>query len=184
MGAVRLPDALAVRQAADQRERGVGQIIERQQQRRREVAVAGEQHQEPAEQQADRQAADVAEEKLGGRPVEIGKAEHGAARAPALPQCRRAAARRGAERRQRAGDRDDFGDRHPIDAVHEVDEIDEPQAAEQTAEARSIHHGRKGTTRKIVRQRVDRRERRRALAAPAAARPRADGCRRRRRRPP
>ena len=79
MGAVRLPDLLAARQPTDQGERGVGQIVQRQQQRGGQVAGAGEKDQEPADQEADRQTADIAEKKPGGRPIEIGKSEHGAA---------------------------------------------------------------------------------------------------------
>ena len=53
------------------------------QDRGREPAAAGEFDEQPAEQQADRQAADIAEKELGDRPVEIGKADHGAAQGEA-----------------------------------------------------------------------------------------------------
>src|SRR5262249_14412139 len=52
------------------------QVVERQQQRRREVAVGGETHEQPEQQQAERKAADVAEEEFCHRPVERRKAEY------------------------------------------------------------------------------------------------------------
>ena len=134
--AVRLPHLFAADQAARERDGRVGEIIERQQdcgwrvRRGRRAA-----HQEPAEQQTDRQAADIAEEKPGDWPVEIGKADHGAAQGEADDGRQRRQEAACAENRQRRGDRHDFGDRHPIEAVHEIDQIDEPEPAEGQQQA-------------------------------------------------
>ena len=57
---MRLPDRLAPVDAREQRAGAVGQIVERQDDRRRQMAVPGELEQEPAEQKADRQASHVA----------------------------------------------------------------------------------------------------------------------------
>ncbi len=124
---MRLHDALAPRPAPHQRDRRVGEVIERQQQRSREVAVAGELQQQPSHHETDRQAAAVAEKELRHRPVERRKAEHRAGERQ-RDQCR--SLRHRAEQREDvdAGrDRHRLGDRDPVDAVHEVDEIDEPQ---------------------------------------------------------
>src|SRR6266571_5448624 len=59
--AMRLPDWLAPADALEQRAGPVGEIIERQDDRRRQMAVAGELEQEPAEQKTDWQASNVAE---------------------------------------------------------------------------------------------------------------------------
>ncbi len=135
MAAVRLPDPLAPRHATAERDGGVGEVVERQQDRRGEMAAARHLQQQPADQQADRQAADVAEEQPRHRLVERGEAEHGA-KQRARDQ-RRQDADAGIERQQhdRAGDRHDLGHRHPVDAVHEVEQVDEPHAAEKQERA-------------------------------------------------
>ena len=130
MGAVRLPEAGSGSHAPQQRRRRIGDEVERQQQRRGKMAGGRDEEQEPADKQADRQAADIAEKQLRDRAVEGRKAEH-------RPQKRE----RDDERLRRQGaehpddgdaerDRHDLGDHHPIDAVHEVHEIDEPDAAD------------------------------------------------------
>ncbi len=127
MTAVALGDAFAARPAPPQRDRGVGGVIERQQQRSREVAVAGKLEQQPSHHQSDRQAAAVAEKELRHRPVEWRKAEHGAEK---RQRDQRGRLRHRTEQRENVdAGRDRHGLRHgdPVDAVHEVDEIDEPQ---------------------------------------------------------
>ena len=93
--------------------------------------MPGELQQTPAGQEADRQAADVAEKDFRHRPVERRETEH-------RPEQRRGGDRRGrgkfgepAEQNERAGDGHDLGDRHQVQPVHEVDEVHEPQACEQ-----------------------------------------------------
>ena len=131
VGAMRRPERFAPCHPPKQRDGGVGEIIERQQQCGRNVLMPGELQQAPADQQADRQAADVAEKDFRHRPVERRKAEHRA-------EQRRGGDRRGrgkfaepAEQNERAGDGHDLGDRHQVQPVHEVDEVHEPQACEQ-----------------------------------------------------
>ena len=119
------------RDAPNQGDGGVGEIVERQQKGGRDLLMPGELQQTPAGQQADWQAADVAEKDFRYRPVERCKAEH-------RPEQRRGGDRRGrrkfgqpAEQNERAGNGHDLGDRHQIQPVHEVDEVHEPQACEQ-----------------------------------------------------
>ena len=132
MRAMRRPERLAPHHPAQQRHRGIGQIIQRQQQRGGEMLMPGQLQQAPAEQQADRQAADVAEKDLRHRPVERRKAEHRAAQRGGDDRRR---CRQFAERSRAAAiaarDRHDLGDRHPVEPVHEVDEVDEPEAGQQ-----------------------------------------------------
>ena len=87
--------------------------------------MPGELQQAPAEQQADRQAADITQENLCDRTIEWRKSEHGAA------QCRRDQRRdlqicaAPAEQDHRCGDGDHLGDRQPADgrllAVMQID---------------------------------------------------------------
>jgi hypothetical protein len=74
-----LQDRLAVRQPAQQRDGRIGEIIERQQQRGREMPVSGKHNKQPAEQQADRQAAHIAEKQTRDWTIEGRKADHCAA---------------------------------------------------------------------------------------------------------
>ena len=65
MSAMRLPESVAAGQMRPkQRDRRIGDVIERQDERRSRMAVAGELEQEPTEQSTDRQAADIAEKQL------------------------------------------------------------------------------------------------------------------------
>ena len=75
MCAVRLPDWLPAHDAAHERNRRVGQIIERQDDSRCQMPVSGELQQYPAEQKSDRQTADIAKKDFCHRPVEWREAE-------------------------------------------------------------------------------------------------------------
>ncbi|MHC2626654.1 hypothetical protein ACVIW2_008686 [Bradyrhizobium huanghuaihaiense] len=85
---MRRPELLAARDAPKQRDGGIGEVIGRQQQRRSRLPVPGELEQAPAEQEADRQAADIAQEHFCDRLVEGRKAEHGAAQRGGNQRCR------------------------------------------------------------------------------------------------
>src|SRR5665213_1556867 len=95
------------------------------------MMVVGQLQQTPAEQQADRQAADVAEEDFCDRPVEGREAEHGAAQCRSDHRSRYWKFTEQSEHDHRACDRHHFGDRHQVETVHEVDEVNEPQACQQ-----------------------------------------------------
>ncbi len=130
MGAVRDPERLAAYQPAQQRERGIGQIIERQDKRGRGMVLSRQLQQTPAEQQADRQAADVAEKDRRDRTVERRKTDHRAAKRRGNDRGRQWKLAGKAEQRHRGRDGHDLGCGHPVEPVHEVDEVDEPEAGE------------------------------------------------------
>ena len=128
---MRRPERFAPDDAPHQGDGGVSEIIERQQKGGGNLLMPGELQQTPAGQQADRQAADVAEKNFRHRPVERREAEH-------RPEQRRGSDRRGrgkfgepAEQNERAGQGHDLGNGHQVQPVHEVDEVDEPQACEE-----------------------------------------------------
>ena len=73
--AVRLPERLALGDAAGERDGRVGEIIEREDERRRQMAVARKLQQQPAEQKTDRQASHVAQKEPRDRLVERSKAQ-------------------------------------------------------------------------------------------------------------
>ena len=127
--------------------------------------MPGELQQAPAEQQADRQAADVAEKYLRHRPVERRKAEHRAAERRGDDHRRRRGVAEPAEQGDGRGDRYGLGDRHQVQPIHEVDEIDEPEAREQRQ--RAFDPERTGRNDPEIVGRSDRRRRR--PPAPAAA---------------
>ncbi len=77
MLAVRQPDALAAGEAAQQRDRRVGQEIERQDQRDLPVPAGGGGEQQEADQIAERHAADIAEKDARRRPVPDEKPDRG-----------------------------------------------------------------------------------------------------------
>ena len=116
----------------DERYRGVGQVIQGQQYASGDLLVPGQLQQAPAEQQADRQAADVAEKDLRHRPVERRKADAArhttrrltivvvAGTSPSQPSRAMAALTGTAS-----------ADRHQVEPVHEVDEVHEPEAGQQ-----------------------------------------------------
>ena len=79
MRAMRRPEWLAPHHPAQQRHGRVGQIIQRQQQCGGELLMIGELQQTPAQQQPDRQAADISEKDFCHRAVEGRKPEHRAA---------------------------------------------------------------------------------------------------------
>ena len=93
--------------------------------------MQGELQQAPAEQQADRQAADVAEKDLCHRPVERRESEHRAAQRGGNDRRRCRQFAEPAEQDHRGGDRHDLGHRHQVQPVHEVDEVHEPEAGDQ-----------------------------------------------------
>ena len=93
--------------------------------------MPGELQQTPADQQADRQAADVAEKDLRHRPVERREAEHRAEQRRGEQDCRCRKFAEPAKQNDRAGDRHDLGRRHQVQPVHEVDQVHEPQARQQ-----------------------------------------------------
>ena len=132
---MRLPHRLAACEAVQQRNSCVGEIVERQHDCRRQMSGRRDQKQEPAEQQADRQTADVAEEEPGDRPIEIGKTEHCSAKRQRHDHSRRRQGAEPSDHGQRRRDRHDLGDRHPIEAVHEIYEVDEPQPADDEQDA-------------------------------------------------
>ena len=82
MRAMGRPERLAVGEPAQQRRGRVHQIIHRQQQGGGELLMIGQLQQAPAEQQADRQAADVAEKDLRHRTVERRETRASRRRAP------------------------------------------------------------------------------------------------------
>jgi hypothetical protein len=133
MLAMRLPERLASDDAADERDRRIGEIIERQDDGRRQIAVRGKSQQEPAEHEADRQAAHVAKKHACDRLVEGRKAKDRSQergrhhRRPGLDRAGEA------EQDDCTGHRYKFGNGHPVDAVHEIDEVDQPYPAEKKA---------------------------------------------------
>jgi hypothetical protein len=76
MRAMRLPERFAPHEAVQERDRGIGKIVERKNDGCRSVALDRELHQQPAQQEPDRKASRIAEKKAGDRLVEGGKAEH------------------------------------------------------------------------------------------------------------
>src|SRR6266403_5564820 len=70
MSAMSLPDRLAPHEAMCEGDRGVGEIIEGQDERRCQMTCSGKLQQDPAEQKSDRQAAYVAEKDPRHRSVE------------------------------------------------------------------------------------------------------------------
>ena len=126
------PERFALRDPAQQRERGVGQIVERKNQRGDELLVPGELQQAPAEQEADRQTADIAEENPGDRAVEGRKAEHRTAKC-GCDDCRRRRqfAEPPSEQHQGRRHRHNLSNRHEVQSVHEVHQVHEPEAGEQ-----------------------------------------------------
>ena len=133
--AMRLPERLALGDAAGERDGRIGEIIEREDERRRQMALFRELEQQPAEQKTDRQASDVAQKEPRDRPVERGKAEDRAQQRRRDQRRQRSDRAEKAEQDDCAGHRHDLGHGHPVDAVHEIDEIDEPHAAEEEAGA-------------------------------------------------
>ncbi len=99
------------------------------------AAMAGDQDQQPPEHEPDRQAADVAKEKLCHRSVEKSKADYAAAQCETDDARPRRHDAENAEYGDRGGDRNDFRHGHPVEAVHEINEIDEPQAADDQRQA-------------------------------------------------
>ena len=91
------------------------------------MSAAGQQHQQPAQQQTDRQAADVAEKQPRDRPVEWRETDHRAAKCQRQDRSLTRQRSHQAEGCKRRGRRHDFGDRYPVNAVHEVDEVHEPK---------------------------------------------------------
>ena len=79
MAAMRLPNLFAAREAAQQGDGGVHQVIERQQDRGSERAGSGKLQQHPADEKADRQRTHIAEEEPRDGLVERGEAEERAA---------------------------------------------------------------------------------------------------------
>ena len=132
---VRLPDPLPPHEAPEKRDRRIGQIVERQQQRRREAAVERQAVQHPGDEKPDRQRADVAEEEPRHRPVERRKSDE-------RPEQRRrddrhilAGKAERAEQHERGRDRRHLGDGDPIDPVHEVHEVHEPDPGDDRQSA-------------------------------------------------
>ena len=135
VAAVGLPDALAVGEPLAKRDRRVGEIVERQQERGGELAAPRQKNEQPAEQETDRQAADIAEKEPRHRPVEGGEADERAEERERHDDRRRRQAAGDPEQHDAGADRHGLCDRHPVDAVHEVDEVDEPQPAEHQQSA-------------------------------------------------
>ena len=77
MLAMRQPDPLAAREAAQQCDRRVGEEIQRQDQRDLPVSARGGGEQQKAEQIAERHAADIAEKDARRRPVPHEKPDRG-----------------------------------------------------------------------------------------------------------
>ena len=75
VSAVRPPEWLTVCDTPQQRQRRVGEIIQRQDKGRGEVSVAGHQDEEPAQQKPNWEAADIAEKDSCDRPIERRKAD-------------------------------------------------------------------------------------------------------------
>src|SRR5215470_19726328 len=75
MAPMGLPDRFARERSAQEREGGIGEIIEREQDRRRQMAARRQMKQQPGQQQADREAADVAKEQARDRLVERSKSD-------------------------------------------------------------------------------------------------------------
>src|SRR5262245_39061457 len=75
MCTVRLPDRLSAGDAAHERNRSVGQIIERQDDSRCQMPAAGELQQYPADQKPDRQTAHIAKEDFRHGPIEWREAD-------------------------------------------------------------------------------------------------------------
>src|SRR5262249_22794343 len=73
--AMGLPDRLARTRPTNERECGVGEIVEREKQRGRKVAADRDVQEQPRQQEADRQASDVAEKQPRDRLVEWSKTD-------------------------------------------------------------------------------------------------------------
>ena len=131
MGAVRQPERLAVDHSPGERDRRVGEIIQRQDERRGQVSAARDQHQQPCEQKPDWQASNVTEKNPRHRPVERRKAEEPATERERNDDALRRQCAKPSDQRQTDCHRDKFGDCHPVDAVHEIGEIDEPEAGDE-----------------------------------------------------
>src|SRR5262249_61659545 len=75
MRSVRPPDRFAPDDTAHQSDGSIGQIVERQDERGRQLAASGELEQQPSEQKADRQATDNAGKNVRDRLVERRKTQ-------------------------------------------------------------------------------------------------------------
>src|SRR5438093_326263 len=76
MRAMGLPERFASSYSTGEGNGRIGEVIERKDQRRSRVSTGGELEQRPAEQEADRQTARIAEKQLRHRPVERGEAQN------------------------------------------------------------------------------------------------------------
>ena len=133
MAAMRLPDLLAPREAAQQRDGGVqrdSRAAAGARRRARPVPASCSSSQ-PTRRPMGRRA-DIAEEEPRDRLVEGRKAEERAAAAPPrrAPACG-GSAPSAPSAAMTARDRHHLGDRDPVEPVHEVDEVHEPDAAEE-----------------------------------------------------
>ena len=89
-----------------------------------------QQQQDPAEQQPDRQASDIAEKQPRHRAVERRKSDRRAEQRQRDQHRERRCRADRAEQHDTRSDRHDLRDSHPVETVHEVDEVHEPDAAE------------------------------------------------------
>ena len=99
------------------------------------MAVARDEDQQPADQEADRQAAGIAEKQPGGRSIERSKAQHRADERQRHGDAGTRQAADGSDDREAERDRHSLGDRHPINSIHEIDQVDEPQEPDQNEPA-------------------------------------------------
>ncbi len=158
MRAVRVPRLLAAECPADQHQRGVGEVIQRQDQRRRPLAGRRRLDQQRAHDIAQRHAADIAQENAGRVPVPHQEADRRAGqRQPAERQAADGAQHHHRQRYQPNADRRRLHPGDAVDAVHEIVQVHEPQPAQRQPEAdepgrhaearpqrREIEHGEAG----------------------------------------
>ena len=72
---MRLPDRLALGRTAQQRQRGIGDVVERKKDCCRQTVLKAEAVEQPRHQKADRQGPDIPQEKAGHRAIEGCKAD-------------------------------------------------------------------------------------------------------------
>src|SRR5215467_1995564 len=95
------------------------------------MATSGKECEQPAEQKADREAADVTKEYLCDGSVEWRKSDHRSTKCEGNKACfGRKRAHKGEKTKSRRGGHD-FRDGHPVDSVHEIDDVDQPDTANE-----------------------------------------------------
>ena len=135
-----LPDFLAVQRPGGDGDGGVGQVVGGQGQGGDPVSPHGQGHQQPAEKEAKRHRADVAQEYPGGMPIENQEAAGGGPKdQPGQPGHGGGGAPLDADQgRQHENAEADGGGLDPgeaVDPVHEIEKVHEPYPGEAGEQA-------------------------------------------------